>query len=224
MAKQLVRRSGNNGSASSKIVNVNKAQGNGNIASMQGTSRTIYDAVPLATTTVNSTYRLFEAAKTRNFPLTNLAENKLQKGESMAMEMSSLYIIECTSGTTNAVAVLPLAYFTQLARIYAGQLSFSIAQNQVIKKLPVSNYYAPFNPDSKFFGYYQVQVLAADPVTAFPFPQDVYRFNNDIIIPEGVEFYCDITVPPITLPAGFDFYLCMRISGLGSLYAPKSNF
>lgn len=223
MAKQLVRRSGN-GSANSKIVTVNAEQGNKGINKMQGTTRIIYDSVPLATTAVNTTLRLFEGAKTRQFPLTNLSENKLQVGESMAMERASFYITECTTGTTNALAVLPLAYFTNFSRIYAGQMSFSIAQDQVIKKLPISSFFAPFNPNSKFYGYYQIQPLAADPVTAFQFPQDVYHFNNNLIIPPGVEFYCDVTIPPITLPAGFDFYLTMKVEGLGSLYAPKSTY
>lgn len=224
---KLVRRMGGNGnvpSANSKIVSVNKRQGFGNMGDQQGTTRIIYDSVLLAATTVNTTIRLFEGAKTRQFPLTNLSENKLQAKESLAMERFSIYITQCATGTTTVTGILPLSYHTGLARIYAGQMSFSIAQDQVIKKMPLTSMFSVFNKDSRFMGYYQIQPLAADPVTSFQYSQDVYKFDNPIIIPPMIEFYCDIQIPPIAPTAGIDYYLTMKIEGLGSLYAPKSTY
>jgi len=222
MAKLLRR--GGNGSANSKIVNVNNDMGVKNIGNMQGTTRIIYDAVPLAATAVNSTLRLFENAKTRTFPLTNLSENKLQVGESLAMQRFSCYILQCTSGTTFATGVHTFPFFGNFSRFYAGTMSFSIAQDQVIKKLPLASMWGSLNHRSQFAGYLTVQALAADPVTGYTLPHDVYHFDTPIVIPPTIEFYADITLPPITLPAGFDFYFAMKIEGLGSLYAPKSTY
>lgn len=213
-----------NGSPNQKIVEANRNQGVEGIQNMQGTTRIIYDAVKLATSAVSNTYNLFENCKTRQFPLTNLTENKLQVGESIAMQRFSCFIIECTAGTTDAQAVVPFAYFSLYQKLYASVMSFSIAQDQVIKKLPLSAMFAPFNKRSNFYGYFQIQVAAADPVTAFQLPQDVYAFDNNIVIPPQVEFIAQIQVPPLTVVAGFDTYLCMQIEGLGSLYSPKSNY
>lgn len=207
-----------------KIVSTNKRMGFGNMADQQATTRVIFDAVLLAATTVNTTLRLFEGAKTRQFPLTNLSENKLQAKESIAMERFSVYIIQCTSGTTDALSINPLSYFAQFSRFYAGMMSFSIAQDQVVKRLPLASMYGIFNPKAKFSGYLTTQALATDPVTGYHLPHDVYHFDTPIVIPPMIEFYADITLPPIAVPAGFDYYLAMKVEGLGSLYAPKSTY
>lgn len=227
MAKVRVKspQGGYSQNAGIKIGEVNRGQGVHGIDKMQATTRVIYDAVQLATTTTNTTIRLFEGAKTRQFPLTNLSENKLQVGESIAMQRFSIFIMQCTTGTTNCIGISPLMYWPNFTRLYGGQLNFNIAQDQVIKKLPLSAMFSCFNPHSRFIGYYQIQVAATDPVTSFLLPQDIYTFQNNIVIPPQIEFYADITIPPISsLPAGFDSYLMMKIEGLGSLYAPKANY
>jgi hypothetical protein len=222
MAKSFRRQGG--GNAGSKIVSVNSAQGVKGIGKMQGTTRILFDSVKLATTTTNTTVTLFQGCNTRDFPLTNLTENKLQVGESIAMQRFSVYIISCSTGTLNAQGVYPLAYFGAYSRIYNGLMSFNIAENQVIKNLPLAALYAPLNHQSKFFGNFTIQVLAADPITQFAVPHDTFKFDNDIIIPPQIQFFTTITLPPITVVPGFDSYLAMKISGLGSLYAPKANY
>lgn len=209
--------------AGQKIVSVNNAMGVKGIGNMQGTTRTIYDAVQLSTSANSNTLTLFENCKTRTFPLTNLTENKLQVGESLALQRWTFYLIECTSGTTNAIGVLPLAYFAALQRMYASTYDLFIAQDTVIKKQPLSALFAPFNKDANFMGgaYFQETTNAG---TTFPYPHDVCWFDNNIIIPPQIEFKVQITIPPITLPSGFDFYLACSLEGLGSLYAPKSTY
>lgn len=212
------------GSANQKLVAVNKNLGVKGMAGQQATTRIIYDAVKLATTTVNTTITLFQNCKTRQFPLTNLSENKLQVAESIALQRFSVYIIQCTTGTTDVQDVSPLGYFPQFRRLYASTLDFNIAQNQVIKQMPLASMYAPFNHKSKFMGYFQTQSLATDPLTSYLLPQDIFEFDTNTIIPPQIEFYAQFTVPPIALPSGSDFYLAMKLEGLGSLLAPKANF
>lgn len=211
-------------SANRKIVEVANQQGVQGMQNMQGTTRIIYDAILLAATTTNTTVNLFENCKTRQFPLTNLTENKLQVGEAMALQRFSFYIIQCTTGTTNVLSVQPIAYFPQFHRLYGGVLNFTIAQDTVIKKLPLASMYAPFNPDSRFQGLFQTQPLAADPVTSYLTPQDIFHFDTDIILLPQLEFVAQVQLPPIALPAGSDFYLAMKLEGIGSLYNPKSTF
>lgn len=225
MAKQFRRSGSGVQSANRKIVQVNQAQGFGNMSNMQGTTRVIYDAVRIETSANTSTYTLFENCKTRNFPLTNLTENKLQVGETMAIQRFSVFIMGCAAGTTNCTGIFPFSFFALFSRFYGGQLSFNIAQDQVIKKLPLSSMAAPFNPNSKFIGYYQSQPLAADPVTSYTVEHNIYHMDTNLVLPPQIEFNCTITVPALTtLPAVSDWYLMMKMEGIGSLYAPKTTY
>lgn len=219
--KRIARAGG--GGAGSKIVSVNSNMGVKGMQNMQGSTRIIFDAVQLAATTTNNTLVLFENCKNRQFPLTNLTENKLQVGESIAMQRFSFYIIECTSGTTNVLDVMPLSFFSQFNRIYGAWFDFQIAQDTVIKRYPLAAMYSAFNKDSRWNSMYQLQPAAGD-LSSSEISHDVSWMDSNIIIPPQLEFRCNITLPPIALPAGFDFYLAMKIEGLGSLFAPKSTY
>jgi len=209
--------------ANQKIVSVNDAMGVKGIGKQQGTTRIIYDSVKLNTSANSTTVTLFKDCKTRQYPYTNLSENKLQVGESIAMQRFSIFILEVAAGTNNPLGTLPLAYFPAFSRLYRSDMNFNIAQNQVIKQLPLHSMYAPFNHKSKFYGESQFQPAGGD-LNSFQIPQDVYEFDNPIIIPPQIEFYSEIIIPAVTVPAGFDFYLMMNIEGLGSLFSPKSNY
>lgn len=210
-------------SANTKIVQTNKRLGVDGIGKMQGTTRIIYDSIKLANTTTSTVLTLFKDANNRRYPFTNLSENKLQVGESMAMQRFSFQLVTTVVGTDEVQGIFPLYYFPQFARMYRSDMSFSIAQSQVIKALPLQSMYAPFNRNSNFYGMYQLQPAAGD-LASFGLPHDVFHFDNDIIIPPQIEFQLDLQIPLITLPAGSDWYLMCTLEGLGSLYSPKANF
>ena len=69
-----------------KIVAVNKKFGNSGIKSQQGTSRIIYDALPV-TNNGQTTFRFFEDSSSRTFPFTNTGSdgNKLGVGDTMVL-------------------------------------------------------------------------------------------------------------------------------------------
>lgn len=226
MAVRVKQRGGyEGGSAGQKIVEVNKKLGVGNMANQQGTTRIIYDSVLLNATTSPTQITLFQNCNTRQFPLTNLTENKFQIGETMAMERFSMFIMICSPGTTNVRNVVPLSFFQQFQMIYASQFNFNIAENQVVKQLPLTGMMANFNHHSRFIGYYQTQPTAADPVTSYQSPHDIFKFDNDIIIPQQIQFFATLTIPTIpALVSGLDAYLTCKISGLGSLFSPKGNY
>lgn len=218
-------RPGNVPSVNQKIVQVNKAQGVKGMGQMQGTTRVIMDAVPLIASANTQTYNLFENCKQRAFPDTNLTENKLQVGESIAVQRFSVFILQKSSVTNQALSVVPLSYFGEFQAIYASFFSFYISQDQVIKKLPLESMYAPFNPYANFMGYYNTQP-AGGALTSWTLPQDVYHMETSLIIPPQIEFMAQLQIPGIpALPAGnYTFHLAMKIEGIGSLYAPKSTY
>lgn len=213
--------------ANTKIVRVNKEMGATNIAQQQGTTRIIYDSLLITNTTTRQTYRFFENVNTRQFPLTNLTENKLQIGESIAMQRFSFSLLSCIKNTLTVINILPLDNIQgQGNAMYRSDLNIQIAQDTVVKKLPLHSMYAPFNKDSKFYG----QILVNPGVPALEanlgIPNDVFHFDNPIIIPPQIEFIAELQMPAIASPINpdIDTYLVMTLEGLGSLYAPKSTY
>lgn len=216
--------------ANQKIVAVNNNMGFKGIQNQQGTTRIIYDAVKLSNQTTNNVLLFFNEVNKKSFPLTNLTENKLQVGESMAVQRYSFSILEVIASTGEVEAVQPLSYFPELQGLYRSDFSFNIAQDQVIKKMPLHSMYAPFNRNSKFVGAYQFgtqqTIAGTNNFQSLMVPHDVMHLDNDIIIPPQIEFYGALQMPIFDLPVfqGRDFYLMCTLEGLGSLFAPKSTY
>jgi hypothetical protein len=78
------------------MVGVNNKFGNTGIKSQQGTSRLIYDTLPVGT---NTTFRFFEDSASRNFPFTNTGSdgNKLGVGDTMVIESVQFSYIDVTT-------------------------------------------------------------------------------------------------------------------------------
>ena len=74
-----------------KIIGVNKNYGNSGIKRQQGSTVILYDTLDI---TIDSTYRFFEGANNRDFPLTNVGAsgNKLpvggQQGQAKEIQVS----------------------------------------------------------------------------------------------------------------------------------------
>lgn len=212
--------------AGRKIGKVTANMGIKGIANQQGTTRIIYDSVLLVASPQPTTLIFFENANTRKFPLTNITENKLQVGETIAMQRFSMMILETETTTGIPTGVATLASFTELKPLYRSDLSFSIAQDQVIKKLPLQSMYSAFNRNSNFNGS---QTFGVNPgaTTSFEISHDVFHFDNPIVIPPQIEFQAQLQVPGFVLPSTVpnrSYYMVMTLEGLGSLFAPKSTY
>lgn len=213
--------------AGRKISRVTDAMGVKGIAKMQGTTRIIYDAIVLQSSTTQQTIKFFEDVNTRKFPYTNISENKLQVAETIAMQRFSMAILEVD--ITNPalpliVSINPLASIGQFKPLYRSDLSISIAQDQVVKKLPLQSLYSAFNRNSQFNGS---QTFGAGGVTtSFEVSHDVFHFDNPIVIPPQIEFVAQLQIPAFTLPAApnREWRMMMTLEGLGSLFAPKSTY
>lgn len=213
--------------AGRKITRVTDKMGVKGIGNMQGTTRIIYDAIVLQSSTTQQTIKFFEDVNTRKFPYTNISENKLQVAETIAMQRFSMAILEVD--ITNPalpliVSINPLASIGQFKPLYRSDLSISIAQDQVVKKLPLQALYSAFNRNSQFNG--SQTFGAGGTTTSFEVSHDVFHFDNPIVIPPQIEFVAQLQIPAFTLPVApnREWRMMMTLEGLGSLFAPKSTY
>jgi len=184
-----------------KMVAVNNKFGNVNIKSQQGTTRTLFDSLPISGA---GTYRFFENAQQRAFPFTNLGAegNRLNVGETFTLQkiyFSAITIDPDTGEITN---------FTEIAgatsQFTFGELDFIIANNQVVKQLPLL-----FND-------------AASNFTAVNTIDSAFNFATDIIIPPLLEYICQIRVADPRLVE--DTFIRCTIQGTAGILAPQTTF
>lgn len=189
-----------NATQAAKIVGVNNQLGNTSIAQQQGTSRVIYDSLPLDATLFQLNF--FENVQTRIFPFTNLNQNRLNPGESMTINRMYFYVMVAAAPPV-VTATNSLAAAAATAGLYASNFSVNIAQQEIIKKFPLTSMQSQFNRAAKF-----VQ-------------NDVIEFENNIVIPPQLEFTVTVNLPGYAAVAN-SFLVCV-IEGLGSLLAPKTT-
>ena len=216
------------GTANTKIVRINKEFGNKNIAKQQGTTRLIYDALEINNGLSGTVLQFFQNVNTRKFPFTNLNENKLQVGESLALQRFSLLLLSTDPVTDTVFNVLPIDNIAAGTNaLYRSDLSISLAENTVVKSIPIHSMYAPFNKDSRFYGNVLVNAGAGPPFEAdLGIPHDVFHFDNPIIIPKDIQFVVSLQLPKfvLTLTPGVKFSLLLTLEGLGSLFSPKNAY
>lgn len=213
----------------SKIVRVNDKIGAKGIGKQQGTTRVIYDSIEIVSG-ATTTYNFFENVNSKRFPFTNLTQNKLQVGETIALQRFSMFIVvyDFTVPTAPVASIIYPLDAPQLGvqGIYKSEMSFQISQDTVIKKLPLTSMFAPFNKSAQFSGQVDINVFGVN--IGLSRPHDVYEFDNPIVIPPDIEFIAPVQIPNIFtggLPAApFKAFLTLSIEGLGSLFSPKSTY
>jgi hypothetical protein len=199
--KALVRNKINTSSSTiNKLVDAAGRFGNPGIKNQQLTTFEIYDYLPYAPGT---TLNFFQNVSTRQFPFTNIQENRLQVGESMVIKRIWFTVITVEAETGN---IDTLQTFSQasLTMNYLAQFSWSNDNNRVMKDLSLTNQMAEFNRK----GY------NAD--------NNVFHLETDITIQPLVRFTC-----PLTLPAGAavaNAFVGCHAGGVGTLLAPKGTF
>lgn len=124
----------NNITPQNKIVGVNNRFGNTNIKNQQGTTRVIFDSLPIDGRTE---FRFFENASSRQYPFTNIGSegNRLNVGETIVIQKIYFGLI-----TTDPVTG-EFAAFASIATInnyMFGEFNFLIANSQVLKQVPTT--------------------------------------------------------------------------------------
>jgi len=185
-----------------KMVAVNNKFGNNSIAEQQGSTRLIYDTLPLGAAGAK-TLRFFEDSASRQFPFSNTGSdgNKLGVGNTMVIESISFYLL--TYDTVNLRFNAILLPTSQVA-IAAGQVNFEIANNRVIKNLSLQELNAAFD---KNLGATNDSTL---------------ELKTNIVIPPLLNFVCQVQIPYFT-PAANTYLRCV-INGAGGIIAPRTTF
>jgi len=184
------------------------------IKNNQGTSRTIYDTLPVVLG--QEFYPFFRECNTRTFPQTNMTKgNKLECGEALSILWGYINLYKYNS-STGAVSV----YGTQniagagvptFGNVQMGEFSFMLGNSQVIKPIRMMEWAAWFNK--------RTQHLL----------NEVYTFNSIIVIPELLEFEAQIRVMPfiaaqIPTDPYEKLYIQLSLEGLGAILSPKATF
>lgn len=186
-----------------KIVGVNNKFGNTNIKNQQGTTRVIFDSLPLDGTTE---LRFFENASSRQYPFTNVGAegNRLNVGETFVVQKVYFGLISLDADTGLFKDFEPLS--TAGPWDWAnGEWSFLIANSQVIKQLPFANC---FDTNLNV-----TQTNSAD---------EAFSTFSDIVIPPLLEYVLTYRVNSYT--ALENYRLVCFIEGTAGILAPQTTF
>jgi len=188
-----------------KIVAINNKFGNSGIKDQQGTSTIIYDTLSIAAG--QRTFRFFEDSASRTFPLTNTGSegNKLGVGNTMVIAQILFSVIQRNTGTGVLSTQTNLTALTNLTSL--AYCNVEIANNQVIKKLMLSESEIEFNKDTTG------QSNTIDLETSIVIPP---------LLPFAVELQLPANLP--AAPANNEYLIQCQIIGVGGIIAPRTTF
>lgn len=190
-----------------KMMSVNNRLGNDFVKNMQGTTKMIWDTLEL---NGQRKYTFFTETQTRAFPFTNVKNDSLPVGESLAVQRISLSVITLDDPDDFAAGleIESLEDFnnTTLASLQLGTLSLDIANDVVMKPISVQHFLPAYNKNS-----------GSDVGT-------VFEFNTDLIIPPQLDFSFEFHVPPHATIDDKKQYIRLIVEGVGSQFNGKTNF
>jgi len=180
-----------NATPQQKILAVTRSLGIRDTDLMQPTTRNIYDTLPRDGRTV---FNFFQGCNNRDYPLTNLSQNKMEVGEAMISHK-----ITFTSVAAAAGIYTPEQSMLNLGGGYSQSLlNVSVANSIVLKDFQVLNMAPTFNQYSNYEDHAP------------------YFLSTLLTLPSLQEF---IFTLKITDPAPVaDAYLKINVEGVGILY------
>ena len=186
-----------------KIVAVNNKLGNSNIRNQQGTTRVLFDSIELDG---RQEFRFFENSGSKQYPFTNVGAegNRLNVGDTFVVQKIYFGILATDPDTGE---VLTFDNFSSFGwdKFMKGELSFQIANSQVIKQLPIEwAFSAPFNPTGE-----NIRDVALGTFT-------------DIVIPPLLEYV--LSYRTISYTAVENTRLVCFIEGTAGIIAPQTTF
>ena len=186
-----------------KIVGVNNKFGNTNIKNQQGTTRVIFDSLPLDGSTE---LRFFENASSRQYPFTNVGAegNRLNVGETFVVQKVyfGLITLDADTGLFDSFDPLSIAGPYNWAN---GEWSFLNANSQVIKQQPFINCFD-----------------TSQNVTETNTSDEAFSTFSDIVIPPLLEYVLTYRVNSYT--AVENTRLVCFIEGTAGILAPQTTF
>lgn len=227
-----MRRRGNN-TAIEKIIGVNDKLGNTGIKKQQGTTRIMYDSLPLVVSNGAFTLNFFENVNTRQFPLTNLLENKLQVGETIVLEDYYFNLIEVTPQGV-VLWERPFEFFAESEGLYRADLDFMIGESRVLKGVKIGSSQSSFNYGANFLSQAvrSTSTSGTDPivstVTKSEKGHNIYKLRTDLVIPPDIQFVAPVkfsgivALPPVS-GNGNKLHVVLTMEGRGSLLAMRTT-
>lgn len=185
--------------AQAKTTAVARSMGLDNIQNQQGTSRQIYDTLELDGT---NNFQFFQNVQSRDYPFTNLNQNKLQEGETMAVQRMYFSVILVSAVTSQVTDVLTFEEAT-LPQFYSADWSVFFDTIQTIKDTSLTSQCSKFN---KFASYANNEVITMD---------------NNIILPTNIQWRVALRTPTYTPVA--NSYIRCTLEGFGTIWSPKQQ-
>lgn len=187
--------------AQQKMIKVAENLGIPGIAEMQGTTRMIYDTLPLDGRT---TFRFFEN-NNRTFPRTNMQQGGglLGIGECLIVELITFSVITFDAVLTDLVTNVRTLAVAALPGMYRSDLSMEIANSTAFKSLNLANMLPAFNKSS------------------FNATNETLRMRTDLVIPPQQPFWVQLQSGAATTLANNQ--LCCTIEGLGSIFSANTT-
>ena len=186
-----------------KIVGVNNKFGNTNIKNQQGTTRVIFDSLPLDGSTE---LRFFENAGSHQYPFTNIGAegNRLSVGETFVVQKVYFGIIT-TDEDLGTFATFEPINLGGLQDWWLGEWSFLIANSQVIKQLPFTSCFD-----------------AQNAITSVNSRDEAFSTFTDIVIPPLLEYVLTYRINTYTaVPLA---RLVCFIEGTAGILSPQTTF
>lgn len=185
---------------SQQLVGVNQRLGNTAVPNMQGTTRVIYDTIPITTNATDLTLNFFSGVSSRVYPQSNISSNRFEVGESLAIQGFTL--LQYLTATPTAATTVSGGATNYRAAI----LNFYIGNQRVVKDLEIGTY-------SRF---------GLGESISESIESTVFRLETPIVIPPQIEYYA-------TLRLGLDislqfFSIVLAAWGTGTLLNTKSTF
>lgn len=181
-----------------KAVAVNTAMGNPGIANQQGTTRVMYDTLPLDG---SLEFRFFENVANRAFPFTNLNQNRLQVGETFALMRISFQV-----GTVDEEGLWTWENIsTALPALGSAQFDVYFDTMQVVKPIPFTSILADWSHSSRHEN------------------NEWFQFDNLLALPTDVQFRCEVDAAAYG-GAQDNTYLRCTWEGFGTILSPKTQF
>jgi len=164
----------------------------------QGTTRVIYDTTGSSVGLLQ--YDFFDQVTAKNYPATNLDQNRFQPGEGMVIKEIGFTSILGESKFNGQLAFAVLDFF--------------VGNNRVIKSLPLTAFstIAAINPINQAVGNGVISLGT------------FIRLRTNIVIPPQIQFKATLRLPLAIGTTSNPVNIKMSVKGYGKLFNPRNNY
>lgn len=189
--------------AQDKMVMMNKKLGNVGMKNMQGTSRVIYDSILIED---QQSFEFFTEVAAKKFPFTNVSSTVggvMSVGETMIAER--LYFFGATIDAATGEVTSIFSVFDASPNLQKGDWTMTIANQIVVKPLPLTSSIPQFNKNAFFDNY------------------NNFEMDTMLGIPPLLGYSIDLRIPFPLLTLEPTYLFCVT-EGAGAILNTKENY